>query len=126
MVIAVVITEIHRGQQQLSWSVLRRISLQAAAHLLVLGGQLRSIGQALQGAATAALREVPAGRLHRVPVLAQRLQLARDGKALLDRRDAGAQPLARQRALAEDRKAPRQLAYALQHALLFDRQRRCP
>ena len=96
-----------------------------AAHLLPLGAQLRNVGQALQGAAAAALLKVLTGRLHGVAVLAQRLQLARDRKALLGRRDARAQALARQRALAEDREAPGQLAHALQQAQSFDRERSC-
>lgn len=93
--------------------------------MLALGGQLRGVGQALQGAAAAALRKVLTGRLHGVTVLAQRLQLARDREALLGRRDACAQPLAWQRALAEDREAPRQLAHALHQAQSIDRERSC-
>ena len=82
-------------------------------HLLFLGGELRSIGQVLHGAAAAARVVVGAGCLHCVGVLHHRRHLDGVGVCLFYGCDARAQVLARKRAVAENREPLRQLAHAL-------------
>lgn len=87
----------------------------AKTDLLLLGSELRDIGQVLHGAAPAAFLKMRAGRIHGVAVLPQHFQLAGSREALLDCGNLRRQALAWQRALAEHCVAAGQLADALQH-----------